>query len=63
MTIGDHVEIKEHGGGAEWRWTGRMGQITDVDKYCYTVQTDDGETIRDVKEHFRLPEGAHNARI
>ena len=52
MLTGDHVEIKEHNGGS-WKWTGRKGHVTDFDKYCFTVRTDDGKQIRDVKEHFR----------
>lgn len=56
MNTGDKVEIKEYDGGA-WRWAKirpqRRGHITDVDKYCYSVRTDDGESIRDVHDHFR----------
>lgn len=54
MKEGDYVEIKEFKGSAGWSWTERKGHITEANKYCYTVRTDDGETIRDVIEHFRL---------
>ncbi len=58
MKTGDKVEIKEHNGGA-WQWPKpqRIGHITDVDKHCYSVRTDDGEDIRDVHEHFRPSAG------
>ena len=54
MNTGDKVEIKEHDGGS-WMWVEpkRVGHITDVDKYCYSVRTDDGKSIRDVHNHFR----------
>ena len=52
MLLGDKVEIKESKGSC-WAWVGRYGKIIEVDKYCYTVAADNGETIRDVREHFR----------
>lgn len=52
MEIGDYVEIKQ-AAGKRWAWTGRKGHITAVDEHCLDVRTDDGENIRDVKEHFR----------
>lgn len=56
MNIGDKVEIQGHDGGS-WVWAEtepkRVGHITGVDKYCYSVRTDDGESIRDVHDHFR----------
>ncbi len=57
MNVGDRVEIKEAKGSAGWVWTKkpRLGHITEVDRYCYAVRTDDGENIRDVHEHFRKP--------
>ena len=54
MKVSDYVEIKEFKGSAGWTWIGRKGRITETDQYCYTVRTDDGETVRDVIEHFRL---------
>ena len=55
MKTGDYVQIKEARGSAGWAWSTppRRGHITEADKYCFTVRTDDGETIRDVREHFR----------
>jgi len=52
---GDYVEIKEHSGSAGWVWLKppRRGHITEADKYCFSVRTDDGQSIRDVREHFR----------
>ena len=55
MNTGDRVEIKEFA-GSRWKWTGRLGHITKVDQYCYSVRTDDGDNIRDVHEHFRRPQ-------
>ncbi len=52
MSVDDHVEIKEFTG--QWKWTNRRGRITGVDNYCFTVLADDGETVRDVKDHFRF---------
>ena len=52
MKVTDYVEIKESK-GSKWLWTGRHGHVITVDKYCLEVETDDGETIRDVREHFR----------
>lgn len=52
MLPGDRVEIKEAKGSC-WAWVGRLGQVIDADKYCYTVKADNGETVRDVREHFR----------
>ena len=52
MKNGDRVEIKE-AAGKDWKWTGRYGIIVDTDEYCFTVSADDGDRIRDVKEHFR----------
>ena len=54
MKSGDYVVIKEAKGSAGWAWTDRKGHITETDKYCHTVRTDDGDVIRDVIEHFRL---------
>ena len=53
MKTGDYVEIKEASGGGNWQWTKRKGHITEEDEHCFTVRTDDGETIRDVREHMR----------
>ncbi len=53
MNIGDPVEIKD-ASGKNLRWRGRKGHITEVDKYCYSVRTDDGQDVRDVHEHFRV---------
>jgi len=60
MEIGDHVEVKEAIGAGTWRWEDRNGRIrkghvTEIDKHCLTVCTDDGEIIRDVRDHFRPP--------
>ncbi len=55
MNVSDYVEIKE-AVGKHWKWTGRKGHVTKVDKYCCDVRTDDGEDIRDVVEHFRPTE-------
>lgn len=55
MKTGDYVEIKEAKGRANWVWCGRKGRVVEVDNYCLTVRADDGETVRDVKEHFRIP--------
>ena len=52
MTTGDYVEIKDFSGG-QWKWSDRKGHVTDADKDCLAVRTDDGEDIRDVREHFR----------
>ncbi len=52
MNIGDYVEVKD-ADGKNWKWRGRKGHVTAVDKYCYSVRTDDGQDIRDVREHFR----------
>ncbi len=52
MKAGDYVKIQDAKSGGVWCYVGRKGHITEVDDYCYTVRTDDGETIRDVKEHF-----------
>ena len=54
MKIGDYVQIKEARGGSGWAWSNRHGHITAVDEHCYSVRADDGEDIRDVREHFRL---------
>ncbi len=56
MNVGDTVEIKEAKGSAGWIWPEhpRRGHITEVDKHCFSVRTDDGKNIRDVHEHFRL---------
>ncbi len=53
MNTGEYVEIKESSGN-RWRWTGRKGHVIDADKHCYTVRADDGEEVRDVREHFRV---------
>ncbi len=53
MQTSDYVEIKEARGAGRWSWTGRKGHIVKSDQYCYTVRADDGETIRDVRDHFR----------
>jgi len=53
MNISDYVEIKD-ASGTTWQWRGRKGHITGVDKYCYSVRTDDGQDIRDVHDHFRV---------
>ena len=53
MNSGDYVQIKEARGKGRWAWSNRRGHITETDKYCLQVRTDDGETIRDVHEHFR----------
>ena len=53
VEIGDKVEIKQAFGKGNWRWTGRKGHVTHVDEHCLSVRTDDGENIRDVREHFR----------
>lgn len=52
MNVGDYVEIKE-AVGSEWKWTERFGHITGADRHCFAVRADDGEDIRDVREHFR----------
>jgi len=54
MKSGTYVEIKEAKGAAGWAYVGRKGHVVELDKYCLTVRTDDGETVRDVKEHFRV---------
>lgn len=56
MKSGDYVEIKD-AIGSKWAWRNRKGHIASVDKHCYAVRTDDGENIRDVKEHFRRSHG------
>ncbi len=53
MKAGDYVEIKEAASAGNWRWTKRKGHITDADEHCFSVRTDDGEDIRDVRDHFR----------
>ena len=62
MKSGDYVEIKEARSAGIWRWTdivgrSRKGHITAADEHCFTVRTDDGETIRDVRDHFRPTQG------
>ena len=52
MKVGEEVEVKEYR-GSRWLFDGRRGHITEVDDWCYSVRTDDGENIRDLKEHFR----------
>ncbi len=53
MEIGQYVEVKEAHGAGNWKWTGRHGHVTRIDKHCVEVRTDDGELIRDVREHVR----------
>ena len=58
MQTGDYVDIKEARSAGRWSYKDnqghcRRGHIVEVDEYCYTVQADDGEQVRDVKEHFR----------
>lgn len=57
MKVSDYVEIKEAAGAGNWKWIGRKGHITDADKHCFSVRTDDGESVRDVREHFRQTKG------
>ena len=62
MKSGDYVEIKEACGAGIWKWTdirgkSRKGHVTEIDKHCLKVRTDDGETIRDVRDHFRPAKG------
>lgn len=60
MGIGDYVEVKQAVSKGKWKWTGRKGHITGVDRHCASVRTDDGADIRDVHEHFR-PAERHGA--
>ena len=57
MEPNDRVDIKQYI-IPDWVWTDnkgrvRRGHITDMDKHCLTVCADDGEIVRDVREHFR----------
>ncbi len=52
MKTGDYVKILDAKGSGVWCYAGRKGHIVEADKYCYSVRTDGGELIRDVKEHF-----------
>lgn len=60
MNVGDYVDVKEHRGGGRWTFEApnngpiTRGHITAVDKHCFSVTTDGGEHIRDVREHFRI---------
>lgn len=57
MKVGDYVEIRTAVGPGKWAWAVgkvvRKGHITAEDEHCFEVRTDDGEIIRDVREHFR----------
>lgn len=57
MKKGDRVDIKQAVGPGKWMWkVGKKiqrGIICCVDEHCYEVDTDEGQTIRDVHEHFR----------
>lgn len=57
MNRGDRVEVKTAIGPGQWVWKvkGRSitGRIIETDKHCHTVEIDNGDKIRDVKEHFR----------
>ena len=58
MKIGSYVDIKEHRGGGRWSYEDidgnvRRGHVTAMDEHCLSVRTDDGENIRDVRDHFR----------
>ena len=60
MEVGDTVEIKQAVGKGKWSWVVgkkiRTGLVTAVDDHCLSVRCDDnGEHIRDVREHFRVP--------
>ncbi len=55
MKVGDQVEIKEPV-GATWKWSRKLGLITQIDKHCFNERRDDtGEIERDVREHYRRP--------
>lgn len=53
MDVGDQVEVKEAVGKGNWQWTGRIGMVTEADEHCLLVWTNDGDRVRDVREHFR----------
>lgn len=53
MKTGDYVEIKEASLTGNWKWVGRKGHITAADEHCFSVRTEDGVMIHDVRDHFR----------
>lgn len=53
IITGDKVEIKEATSGGKWVWSERFGHVVSKDEHCFEVRADDGELVRDVREHFR----------